>query len=419
MQWNDKQNIKRLKEELAIDATQDGLWDWNCLTNEVYFSTRWKEMLGYEDHEIKNDLEEWKSRVHPDDLDQALSDLQKHFNGEEDYYVNEHRLRCKDGSYKWILDRGKAIFDDEKKPLRMSGFHTDITTRKLLEDQLRLMEKNLSTQLTMELSNKMKLKHTNKELEAQLHQEIIKRQEKEEMLLVQTRQAAMGEMISMIAHQWRQPITIIGLGVDNTLLDIALGKVDEKDLEENLNMIRQQVDYLSQTIDDFKNFFTPNKEKELVSLRTCIDASLNIIGKSLFQHSVEIQKDYNDNSTLELFKNEVIQVFLNILKNSQDVFIQKQIVNPKLIIQTSEDEKNIIVKIQDNGGGIDPQYIEKIYEPYFTSKSKYNGTGLGLYMTKTIIEDHCCGKITATNKNDGVEFEILFPKHCNKNNLQH
>lgn len=118
----------------ALEGNRDGVWDWNAVTNEVFFSRRWKEMLGYAEGEISNNLSEWDSRVHPDDRDAVYADLGRHMAGEVPFYQNEHRVRCKDGSYKWILDRGKVVsWTAEGKPLRVVGTHSDITLRKEAE----------------------------------------------------------------------------------------------------------------------------------------------------------------------------------------------------------------------------------------------------------------------------------------------
>ncbi|MDJ1175929.1 PAS domain S-box protein [Roseofilum capinflatum] len=131
--------------QLAIQGNHDGIWDWNVQTNEVFFSPRWKEMLGYSHEELSNTIEEWTKRVHPDDLPWAMRAIRKHFNQETPFYINEHRLRCKDGSYKWILDRGQALWDDGGNVLRMVGSHTDISDRKQAEAALRESEARYSS----------------------------------------------------------------------------------------------------------------------------------------------------------------------------------------------------------------------------------------------------------------------------------
>ena len=130
----------------ALEGSNDGLWDWNVQTNEVFFSKRWKEMLGFEEDEIQSQLDEWAKRTHPDDVGWVTEELQRHFIGETPVYVTEHRVKCKDGTYKWILDRGKVMsWTHEGKPLRMVGTHTDITERKKTEETLRQSELNFTT----------------------------------------------------------------------------------------------------------------------------------------------------------------------------------------------------------------------------------------------------------------------------------
>ncbi len=139
LQWQARRQLRESDQRwlLALEGNRDGVWDWNMATNEVFFSTRWKEMLGYADAEIGNSLDEWDKRIHPDDKEQTLVDVNRHFAGETPYYENEHRVLCKDGSYKWILDRGKIIsWTKDNEPLQMIGTHTDISQRRVMETKL-------------------------------------------------------------------------------------------------------------------------------------------------------------------------------------------------------------------------------------------------------------------------------------------
>jgi PAS domain S-box-containing protein len=141
-----EESQKDLKEisdrwQFAIEGADDGVWDWNAKTNIVFFSKKWKSMLGYEENEIGNTLDEWDKRIYPEDKKQCHEDLEKHFNKESPIYQNEHRVLCKDGTYKWVLDRGKVVeWDEQGKPLRVVGTHVDITSRKQIELELQESE---------------------------------------------------------------------------------------------------------------------------------------------------------------------------------------------------------------------------------------------------------------------------------------
>ena len=409
MEWNEKNEARLIEKELAIDSIEDGLWSWNIITNDAYFSPRWKEMLGFEDHELENKFESWFFRIHTDDTEELMQAVQAHLNKETEFFVNEHRLRTRDGSYKHILARGKALFNDNGEAYKMTGFHTDISQRKLLEKELQILSESLFQELNEGVSEKAKLSMTNVELEKQLQKEIEIRREKEEMLLQQTRQAAMGEMISMIAHQWRQPLTVISLITDNISLSSQLGFDKSTTLESELEDIRFQVSHLSRTIDDFRQFFTPNKEKESVLLQECLENACRIIDSSLKVKNIQLIKIYEDTSPIELYKNEIMQVFLNIIKNAEDAF-SSNITSPSITLQTKEYDSYVEVRIADNAGGIDPAIQKKIFEPYFTTKGQKHGTGLGLYMSKTIVQEHSSGTIEVQNINDGAVFIMKFPK---------
>ncbi|MFA6193093.1 MAG: HAMP domain-containing sensor histidine kinase [Sulfurimonas sp.] len=241
-------------------------------------------------------------------------------------------------------------------------------------------------------------------------------QEKEEMMLAQSRHAAMGEMISMIAHQWRQPIAAIAMGANNMLLDIELEELEPKSVKEGATLILEQAIHLSKTIDDFKNFFRPNKQRETVLVNDVLEETLIIIEKSLENHNIVVKRNYGSKTPVSLFSRELLQVFINIIKNAKEALLGANIENPVISITTREDEEQVYISICDNGKGIDKAIIAKIYEPYFSTKDEKTGTGLGLYMSKIIVEKHLLGSLRAENiEKGGVCFIIALPKK-GKNN---
>lgn len=194
------------------------------------------------------------------------------------------------------------------------------------------------------------------------------------------------------------------MGANNILLDIELDNIKKDTLRNDATNIMQVTKELSNTIDDFRNFYKPNKQSKFVKLEDVVKKSLNIIKPALMNHSIDIVEEYNSNEKIELHDREVMHVILNILKNAQESFQEKQIKNKIITIKT----KNRTVSICDNAGEIPQDIIGKIFDPYFSTKNEKNGTGLGLYMSKTIIENHQNGKLSVENIENSVCFKIEF-----------
>jgi nitrogen fixation/metabolism regulation signal transduction histidine kinase len=272
-----------------------------------------------------------------------------------------------------------------------------------LENQIVTLDKAVE-------SRTQELEDLNQNLQNMVDEEVEKNRQKDKLLLKQSRQAAMGEMIGMIAHQWRQPITTIGMTADNMILDIELSTVDENKFKENLELVLNHTQYLSKTIDDFRNFFKPFNAKEKIKVEQAIDSSYEIIGKSLENNNIKFTKNIDSNRELLIYKNELIQVFLNIIKNSQDAYIERNIQNREITVHTHEDKDNIYIDISDHAGGIEKQIIEKIFEPYFSTKTQKQGTGIGLFMVQSIIQEHLHGTISVKNIDSGIMFSITLIK---------
>lgn len=246
----------------------------------------------------------------------------------------------------------------------------------------------------------------NKNLETKVKEEIEKNKEKTSQLIHQSRLAQMGEMLSMIAHQWRQPLTAITATSNNLILRNMIDKVESKELDKELNLITNYTQHLSSTINDFKNFFKVDKERSTNTLEELTEKSLDIINNAIDSNEIEIIKSYSCGKNITLYSNEIQQVILNILKNAEDVLVERNIKSKKIYISTYCDEKYATLTINDNSGGIKEDIIDKIFDPYFSTKKNQEGTGLGLYMSKTIINEHCNGKLYVNNNELGAIFTI-------------
>ncbi|MFA6136848.1 MAG: PAS domain-containing sensor histidine kinase [Sulfurimonas sp.] len=232
---------------------------------------------------------------------------------------------------------------------------------------------------------------------------------KEKMLLVQSRYAAMGEMISMIAHQWRQPLNIIGLAIANMKTKKMFHILDEASIDENTDIITENIAFMSNTIDDFRNFFKPDALKELATMEEAITITLNVIGQSLVANNITISVHNNSKTSLLIHKSSLVQVLLNIIGNAKDEYISHKVEPAVIDITVNETEDKIALAVSDKAGGISNEIIEKINQPYFTTK-KVNGTGLGLYISQTIIEKHFFGTLTWYNQHGGACFVITLNK---------
>ena len=267
----------------------------------------------------------------------------------------------------------------------------------------------------LELSNKeLKLKtsqleNLNDTLDIRIKEEINNRKKQEQLLIQQSKLAEMGEMISMIAHQWKQPLSALGTIIQNIHLRHSLGKLDKEYLEKQRVLSNALTEKMSTTIHDFRNFFKPNKEKKSFSIKDAINQTIFLIDDSFKSHNIKIVNQISDDIEINGFKSELSQVLLNILTNSKDAFLEKKIEDPQIKIQTKQIQTHIKILISDNAGGISNSIIHKIFEPYFTTKDSYNGTGLGLYMSKIIVEENMLGQLSVKNTKDGVQFIIYIP----------
>jgi PAS domain S-box-containing protein len=604
--------------KFAVDGSGDGLWDWSYKTNEVYLSKRWKEMLGFQEDEIDNNIKEWENRVHPDDLKQVYINLNDHLEGRTSTYQNEHRILCKNGKYKWILDRGIIVQrDEEKNPLRLIGTHTDIDERKeyqvniekantkftliynssldaiiiydtltgkfedvnpeacslygytkseflnlgindieiLHDDKLIKETKNcMLKQGWDKYESKHKLKNGNiidvmanavsiklfekdyiyvsfRDITQQKKLERISFEQKEELETIfktikdgiviidfdykfincnkafsdligyskdelltkgcldfivpddidnhkesieeaikigfaenlekrcvnkngkqfivhtsiallpdkkhlllsirditniklleeQSKMASMGEMIGNIAHQWRQPLSIISTSASGMKVksdfDIELTKEEISDFSE---LIIKQTEYLSNTIDNFRNFLKGDKRHSRINIKEIFDYTFSLVNATISNNYITLIDDIDETLHIDGSKNELSEAFINIINNSKDALKSniKDEDERLLFIQAKEVNNKIEITFKDNGGGISNDIINRVFEPYFTSKHKSIGTGLGLSMASKIINERHKGFLSVYNEDyeykgkeyKGACFKVLFDK---------
>ncbi|MFT7004539.1 MAG: signal transduction histidine kinase [Sulfurimonas sp.] len=318
--------------------------------------------------------------------------------------------------WNWIIASGFYFEDLEKQIVKMEesiNIQTDSTINQTLTWVLLLS----LIAIIVAIFVSFRIDKTIKNYANRIIEYEDNKRKQDNILMQQSKLASMGEMIGNIAHQWRQPLAVISMDANNILLDVNLNMLNTDELIKHAQNINTQTTYLSSTIDDFKNFIKGDREKKTFDLKDNINNFIHLVASSIKNNNIhvilELKNDINTNG----YKNELIQCFMNIFNNSKDALIQNNVDNKLIFISTSVKNNKAIIKIKDNAGGIPENILHKIFEPYFTTKHKSQGTGLGLHMTYNLIVDGMAGTIEAYNVNyehnetsyKGAEFKIMLP----------
>jgi C4-dicarboxylate-specific signal transduction histidine kinase len=234
--------------------------------------------------------------------------------------------------------------------------------------------------------------------------------EKERMLIQQSRQAALGEMIGNIAHQWRQPLNSLGLYTQSLGLFYGTPDFNKKFLDSAIAKSMKIIKHMSKTIDDFRDYFKPERDKADFYAIEAIKSTLSLLEGNFQNPKITVDLVERDNPVINGYQNEFAQVFLNILNNARDAIIERETVDARVTITIYSENDSAVVTVADNAGGIPDEVIGKVFDPYFTTKGPQSGTGIGLFMSKTIIEKNMGGKLTVRNSDSGAEFMIEVGK---------
>lgn len=304
---------------------------------------------------------------------------------------------------------------DNKNFIVVVSLH-DITELIYVQTKLTSLNDNLEHMVNKKTNE---LKRLNENLEQRIQKEVEINRQRDKQIIQQSRFASMGEMIGNIAHQWRQPLSAISSTVSSMQLQRNIQISTEEDVDKSYKDIMKYVDFLTNTIEDFRTFFKEDKKLVSIDILQVMANTINITHATYKNHQIEIIKEYEDINLLSFgLPNELSQVFLNLLTNSKDALIENAVEQKFVKIKAYSDNTMHIIEVSDNAGGIDAEVMDKIFDPYFTTKHQSQGTGIGLYISKDIIEKHLRGLITVQNQTlhaNGVDyigacFKIALPK---------
>jgi PAS domain S-box-containing protein len=385
--------VRQSQERLAlvIKGSSDGVWDWDLTTNEVYYSSRWKSMLGYADNELENHFSSWEKLLHPDDHERALASIQAYLAGQTATYEVEHRLRHKDGSYRWILSRGVAQRDPAGRPVRMAGSHVDLTAHKEVEEQLRRAYAELSENEAALKSALQKLQSANAELQT-THLQLIQAAKLE----------SVGTLAAGVAHEVKNPLQTILMGLDylgnnvnggNDTIKLVLG--DMRDAVTRANRIVRELLELSAATD-----FEP----KVADLNVLVERALWLINSELVASRITLVRKLDpEPPCAKLDRSKMEQVFINLFINALQAMSHEGVLtvttrhrrfgedlglSGPAFAQFAPGDAVVIAEVQDTGHGIPPDHLPRIFDPFFTTKPAGVGTGLGLSVVRKIMDLH-------------------------------
>jgi signal transduction histidine kinase len=252
------------------------------------------------------------------------------------------------------------------------------------------------------------LEELNSTLEERVRVEVAKNREKDVMLIQQNRQAALGEILDHIAHQWKQPLNVLNFIMYDLEDACSNGEPPEGHVKTTVERVRALTENMSQTINVFRDFYRPDKEKTVFSIGESIEKALSFIKPALRYDSIDIELDADPELSAIGYPKEYAQVILNIIANAREAFKERRAENPLIKIKAFTEDNRAIVDITDNAGGIPEKYLDKIFNIYFTTKESSGGTGIGLYMSKDIIEKNMGGMLSVCNVEQGARFRIAL-----------
>jgi len=381
-----EKQLEELTQRLSyhIDNSPLAVIEWGPDMRLTRWSGAAERIFGWRADEVLGRRMEDFRWIYEDDKVQVAEVSSELLAGTDSRRFSANRNYRKDGSVVYCEWYNSSLLDDSENLRSILSLVLDVTDRIRLEDALQQYSEMLESRVT--------------ERTAELR-------EKDRLLLQQSRLAAMGEMINNIAHQWRQPLNVLGMNIQRLSLFYDMGDFTKEFLDASTKGAMKLIQHMSQTIDDFRDFFKPDKEKIDFCINKALQQAINLIDDSFKHHQIHVATQSDGEVWINAHPNEFSQALLNILQNARDALLERDIAGKLVTIATSVENGRTVITIADNAGGIPEDIIDKIFEPYFSTKG-LQGTGIGLYMSKIIIEKNMGGSLTVRNTGDGAEFRI-------------
>lgn len=373
---------ERLK--IATESAQIGIWDLNLQTKQLIWDEMMFKIYHADPKEFDSNHDLWNTFIHHEDKQRAQAELElaiRHRSNLDSVY----RILWPNGQIRYIKTFAVIVENAQGKPARAVGVNYDITEFEALKNHL----------------------------EQRVVEEVAKQQEQEQILIQQSKMAAMGEMLSAISHQWRQPLNVISLYLQDLLSAHKHHQLDATLLQDNISKSRQQIDFMAKTIDDFRNFFTPNSEEMEINLKEMIEKTLKMFEAQLKNNDIRYEL-VAEEADYRLRGNAIHlqQSLTNLLSNAIDAIKQRRHKNPEtfeatLQIFLKRHREDYSIDVIDNGIGLGSEPPQRAFEPYFTTKPQ--GTGIGLYITRTILTKYFNGRIDLYPQEQGTRATIRIP----------
>ncbi len=332
---------KNDKLEASQQIAKLGFWSLDLQHDKLFWSDEVYNIFELTKNNFTPTYDLFLDSIHPDDKDR-VNELYLKSLENKTHYESIHRIQIKNGTIKWIKEQCKTTFDEKGKALLSIGTTQDITADK----------------------------------------------EKDILIEKQSKLAAMGEMMDAIAHQWKQPLNVISMIISNLKVEAVLGDepISQEQIDDTENDIMEQINHLVETIDEFRKFFRPNRQLEQVSLKKLIQDVINLESNLLNSNHIETAVYDKENIEYNLISTEFKHVIINFISNAKDAFIENDITEKKLIFNIFKTNSHIIITATDNAGGIPENIINTVFNVNVTTKSEGKGTGIGLYISKQIID---------------------------------